>query len=412
MKGGRGPLTGAAVPACGRLAGPVGVVAVCTLALGVASSLGFVYGFIAILLRESLDVSRAAVGLLVSLYFGSTGIGSILGGRITDRLGARLAVALDLSVVAVIGLAIALLHSYAVLVVGSVVAGCAYSLANAGTNVAIGAAVPISRRGIALTTKTAGVPVMAVVTAFSAPWAATRFGWPAVIGVIAGVAALTALVALLVLPEDRPDRRGAAGPQPLPSWFGWVPVGAFLLITGSQPLFSWIVPYLDEAVGVSATAAGGLTSAATAVAVVGMLLLAQWSDRQGPQARLTGVATLCCTCAVGVAVTASGARLGAGAAVVGAAISLTSQLGAIGIMHAAVVDLVPRRIGRASGVTMTGYYLGALVSPVTFGFLVDRTGSYTVPWMAALAALVLAALTFVNSDRHARRWRANTEGST
>ena len=35
---------------------------------------------------------------------------------------------------------------------------------------------------------------------------------------------------------------------------------------------------------------------------------------------------------------------------------------------------------RASGVTMTGYYLGALDTPVTFGALVDWLGTYTWAW--------------------------------
>lgn len=39
---------------------------------------------------------------------------------------------------------------------------------------------------------------------------------------------------------------------------------------------------------------------------------------------------------------------------------------------------------------MTGYYLGALVSPTAFGILADATDTYTWSWVATIALLVLA----------------------
>lgn len=48
-------------------------------------------------------------------------------------------------------------------------------------------------------------------------------------------------------------------------------------------------------------------------------------------------------------------------------------------------------VGRATGITMSGYYGGALVAPFSFGLLRDSTGSYAMGWLVAAGTLVLAA---------------------
>ena len=374
---------------------PVTVVAIGMVAIGLGAAMGFIWGFIATSLRLDLGITRAQVGVLIGLFFGSAGIGSVGGGILTDQLGARLAVAIDLVLVAVSCAAVVFAPSYPVLMVASVVCGAAYSLSNAGTNVAIAATVPLLQRAIALTAKTAGVPIMAAVAALIGPWASVRFGWTSVFACVALLAAVAAVGAMVALPPDRPDAAARARDRrALPAGFLWMPVASFLLITGSQPLFAWVVPYLEEAVGVATAWAGGVSSLATAIGVVGMLLIARRSDRLGPRARLATVATGCIVTAGGVALTALGASLGAWIVVVGAGLGLASQLGAIGVMHAAVVDLVPEAVGRASGVTMTGYYLGALGAPAGFGAVVDRTGTYTVAWGLSALSLVAAGLAF------------------
>ena len=56
-----------------KAAGPT--IAVCTMAIGLGAALGFVPGYVATELQSDLDISRAQVGLIVSLYFGATGPG-------------------------------------------------------------------------------------------------------------------------------------------------------------------------------------------------------------------------------------------------------------------------------------------------------------------------------------------------
>ena len=77
-------------------------------------------------------------------------------------------------------------------------------------------------------------------------------------------------------------------------------------------------------------------------------------------------------------------------AAVGTVIGIGVQLSAIGTMHATIVDRAPGAVARATGWTMTGYYLGALVSPTAFGVLADVTDTFTWSWIATIILLLLA----------------------
>ena len=112
-------------------------VAACTLAVGLAAALGFVPGYVATSLRADLGLSRAEVGLIVSLYFGSTGVMSILGGSVTDRIGVRKVIVGDMVVVAVCAALAAWRGDLAALLLTSVIAGAGYAGVNAATNAAI-----------------------------------------------------------------------------------------------------------------------------------------------------------------------------------------------------------------------------------------------------------------------------------
>lgn len=375
------------------------VIAISTAAIGLGAAIGFMFGFIATLLIDDLGLSRAAVGLLTSVYFGSTGVGSVAGGLVTDKIGARLAVGLDLVIVVVAALAIVTFRSYGVLLLASVLAGAGYSLSNAGTNVAIAAAVPLRQRTMAMTIKTAGVPGMGVVGAFVAPWAGARYGWTVVMSAIVVLAAAALVATFVWLPSDRASVAAVDRTTPLPAGFLWFPLGSFFLLAGSQPLFSWIVPFFEESVGISVGAAGRASSLASAGGIAIMLLVARRSDRLGAGRRVRTMTLLVLVSAVGVVVTLTATWLGPAVGIVGVLVGLGMQLGAIGNLHAAVVDRAPRAVGRASGITMTGYYLGALAAPVTFGFLVDVTGTYTVPWVVMAVSLLASAASFWQADR-------------
>ncbi len=378
----------------------VSVVVVSMVVLGIGSSLGFLPGYFVAAVRDDLGISQAQVGLLVSLHFGCTGLGSVIGARITERVGTRAAVVSDQIVVAGAAWTAATLDSYAALLVASVLAGFAYALANAATNEVVAAAVPETRRTLALSAKTSGVPLAALIGAVLVPWASDRWSWNVVLMVAGTVAAAGAFISFAVIPDRRTTRlRPRPGESVLPEGFWWFAVAAFFLVGSSQPLYSWAVPYLDEGLGGSKPVAGAIAGAASGVGAICMSLSALRADRIGSRRRVPLIVGLCLVLTGAILVVMSGLRLGLAVAAIGLFAGLIVQLAAIGTMHAAVVDRAPHAVARATGVTMTGYYLGALATPVSFGAVVDWLGTYTWAWLFMAVGSVAAAACFVRANR-------------
>lgn len=73
----------------------------------------------------------------------------------------------------------------------------------------------------------------------------------------------------------------------------------------------------------------------------------------------------------------------------------------IGPMWAIPMDIAPKYAGTASGMMNTGSAFAAIVSPVVFGYIVDKTGHWTWPFMGSMALMLFgAALSFaMHPDR-------------
>ncbi|MYI56830.1 MAG: MFS transporter, partial [Acidimicrobiia bacterium] len=224
---------------------PAAVVAVSTAATGFGSIIAFAPGYIATALRTDLGLDRWQVGLVITVHFVFTAVGSLGSGRLTDRWGARLASVVSLLAVALAAGLAAVVGNYAVLFVAAVLGGVGYALVNVATTVAVASVVSARRRTVSLAARTAGVPAVGGLSAAAGVWIADRWGWEWVFAGLGAAAAVVALAAAWVLPDDHPGRSTPAAHR-LPRGFVWFPVGAFLMIYGSQPMYSWSVPYLEE----------------------------------------------------------------------------------------------------------------------------------------------------------------------
>ena len=56
------------------------------------------------------------------------------------------------------------------------------------------------------------------------------------------------------------------------------------------------------------------------------------------------------------------------------------------------MDIAPRYAGTASGMMNFGFGVAGLVSPSSFGYLVDRTGSWVVPFVGSITLLLVGAV--------------------
>jgi MFS family permease len=65
------------------------------------------------------------------------------------------------------------------------------------------------------------------------------------------------------------------------------------------------------------------------------------------------------------------------------------------------MDIAPKHAGSASGMMNFGFGLAGIISPFVFGYLIDRTGSWTLPFAGSVGLLLLGAVLafFMHADR-------------
>jgi sugar phosphate permease len=56
------------------------------------------------------------------------------------------------------------------------------------------------------------------------------------------------------------------------------------------------------------------------------------------------------------------------------------------------MDIAPRYAGSASGVMNFGFGLAGILSPFVFGYVIDRTGSWTLPFLGSIGLLLIGGL--------------------
>ncbi len=63
----------------------------------------------------------------------------------------------------------------------------------------------------------------------------------------------------------------------------------------------------------------------------------------------------------------------------------------IGPMWAIPMDIAPRFSGSASGLMNTGSALAAIVSPLVFGYVIDKTGNWELPFLGSIGLLLIGS---------------------
>src|SRR5262249_54901138 len=65
------------------------------------------------------------------------------------------------------------------------------------------------------------------------------------------------------------------------------------------------------------------------------------------------------------------------------------------------MDIAPRHAGTASGMMNFGSAFAGIVSPVFFGYILDLTGTWTIPFLASCLLLLLGAViaSYLRPDR-------------
>lgn len=359
---------------------------------------------IAPLVRDRFDLTTIEVGTFTALVFFGAMIASVPAGRLTDRLGAPVMLAIAQAGVAG-GVAIsALAPSRLVFLAGIGVAGLAYGGVNPPTNVLVSDAIPRRHRALFLSVKQTGVPIGGLAASLALPSIAEAVGWRASLLLpIVVLLSASGLALTLVRREAGRLREGGSAwdrsePEVAAPAPALAPMGLYgFIMAGVQLSFvGYLTLYLVDERSFTPTHAGFALAVALAAGVLGRIVWGAVSDRFF-QSHATALAMAGLGSATGFAllVIGTGPTLWASIVVVG-----FCGVGWNGVYLALVADRATlSTLGRATGSALLFLYAGVVVLPPLFGALFEAVDSWPGTWSAAVALTVGATLAMALAPR-------------
>ena len=365
-----------------RRVSPLTIGITLTFAMAMGNLTQFTLGALGPILIDDLGLSPVQLGTLSSAYFAVGVVLSARMGAMVDRFGGRtmLVVLFGCSAAALAGMAAS--PGFGWLVAASAGAAVPLAISNPATNQLVAAAVPRGRQGVLLGAKQSGVQVSAAVAGGVLPTAALLVGWRTVLLVVAAVALTGVALSRWTLPAA--PRRAQGKPangsdRRQPRLVRWLTAYAALMGASLAAIITYLPLYGTQAVGLSVPAAGATAALIGAVGIPSRILWARYAERSG---RIRGpLLTMSAIAAVATAAVLAAPLLPAliwlGAAALGA--SAGSWLAVVTLT--VVRDVATATAGRASGIVLTGFYLGMVSSPVAVGWTITATGGYNVAWL-------------------------------
>ena len=348
---------------------------------------GFLIGALSVQVSAEMDVSEAVYGWGLSSFFGAAMVGSILLGRLSQRIGAlnQMTLALGLSIVVQLALA-ATAQSFGAIIGFLVVAGLANAANQTSINLALGQAA-LPRLGLAVSIKQSGLPTATLLAGFAVPSLALTVGWRWAY-VASAAFTLVSLAVVRSAVRSSTPARGAAPSTPVSSsrdllW--GAAVGAFLAFSAGS-LNAWGVGSGVDA-GLGEGLAGLFLSVGAATGIT-LRIIGGWiSDtmRAAPF-RVGGISALLGSVGMGIlAVRSPGTHIAAMLVAFGAGWiwPVFTNFG--------VVRANPQAAGAATGVTQMGVYVGVFVGPLLTGWIIEYSG-YRMMWLVVAASSVVGAV--------------------
>lgn len=369
------------------------------LTITVAMLPGFLPGALAVQMADDLDISVVGVGIVVGVFFGVSALGSPLMGRLTEHWGWARGMRLAAAGAAVtLGLTPLLATSMLTLGLLAAFGGLGGALVNPATNLGLARCTVLSRRGLVFGFKHAAVPTTTLLGGLAIPTIAVPYGWEWVYALGSLLAVCAAALVPFAPSRFEVEQPAAAeerrrGPATALSLLVVLAVGAALGIAGIDAFATFLVLYSVD-IGFSAAAAGLLLAAGSLAGIATRLIAGHQMDRRDVGG-LPTVSVFLLLGAIGLGVIATGVPT---LVVVGTFTAYIFGWGWSGLLTYSVVRVNPLAPAAATGITMTGTFVGATIGPPLFGVLAEGI-SFTVAWIAAAAALVAAAAIMRLADR-------------
>lgn len=346
---------------------------------------GFLVGALSVQISGEMGVSEAVYGWGLGSFFLAATVGSILLGRLAQRIGPGNQMTAALAVTALVQVALAATaRSFPAVVGFLVVAGLANAANQTAVNLAL-ARAELPRLGLAVSAKQSGMPAASLLAGFAVPALALTVGWrwAYVTGAALAVAAVPVVRAAVEPAPTGPRARTAARPvSSLRSLVLAAVAGGFLSFSAGT-LNAWTVGSGVDA-GLGPGPAGLFLGIGAGIGIALRLAGGYWSDTM----RLRPFRVAGFTGLIGAASIAALALRAPGPHVAFTLLAFGGGWIWPAFTNFGIVRTNPEAAGAATGVTQMGIYVGVFLAPLVTGVLIEQSG-YPLMWLTtALSATV------------------------
>lgn len=347
----------------------------------------------AVRLQHELDFGRVELGLAVAFFYLASSISSRTLGPTIDRLGVTLSFRIGGGLSMAASLTIGgLANGWVPIGLFLGLAGLSNTFAQLASNKAVVSEVGGSRQGFGFGMKQAAVPVGSLIAGLAVPLIGFDVSWRWPFVGAATVAALALVIAPHypgVLPEPRRARAKLTGPLLT------LTAAAFVAGGLGNSVASFVVDAAASA-GFSNGTAVRLLSVGSVAAILVRITAGLVIDKRQQRGVVELITTL------GVSVIGFGVLAMAGENqtlfVIGVVLSFAGAWGWPGIMYYVVTRTSRLPAATATGMVLSGAYLGTVVWPPLFGIAADEI-SYDATFTIAAAMMLIALTAVVLSQR-------------
>ena len=345
------------------------------------------------IMQAELGFSPVVLGLLTSIPVLCFSLSAPLASLAARRFGAEFAVTLTiLGVLA--GVVVRSAGGPALVVVGTVMIGLAITVGNIAVPLIIRRDFPPLRQGTAMGIYTAALNIGSFLTSVVTAPLAELAGWRAALAAV-GILAVAAIAFWTVAVGPRsafvPTNADVAGGQERPAvkGSGWITAGLTAGFAGQAfsyyAVTAWLPSYLNDELGMSASAAGAGSSIFQILAIVGGLGVPF-------AAKYSSTTTVAVTLGALWTAVPAGLLLVPGLWWVWSVCGGIAQGGGITLIFIAIIKLAQDQAsaGRMSAIVQGVGYCFAAVAPPLVGFVHDAAYS----WTPALLVVLASVLTF------------------
>ena len=355
-------------------------------------------------LRDELNLTHAEVGLLMSFIYIGVVSASLFFGWITDLLGERRALTLGLGIQGIFMIIFAWGHTFLLGGFLLLLSGIGYSSVNPATTKGVMRWFPPQGRATAMGIKQTGIPLGGILAAAILPGLALAIGWRVSITLVSAATLVSILAIRIGIPLAPPLQNQPSGTR-------WAQLREVLsnrsilalsimgiFLAGAQlAIITHLVLFLKKEYLFSTVLAGFFLALVQGGGIAGRIGWGLVSDflargRRKSILVIIGIIAVLQLFLLG----RIGPDIPGSLLVLFIALLGSTTIGYHGVLFGLMGEIVRKEVvGLATGFSLTITFLGIVLYPPIFGYLVDRLGSYSPAWDMLAVSWVVALLILI-----------------